>query len=302
LNHECIIKAGEQNVIDVGGKPKRVLTDFDNKILEGKTAAWFRRSNIRLDAAPPKRQNQNGLVERAWQTACNMARSYITDMRMPREYWYWALRHSFQVMDYLPVTVNGLSTTPFELVYGVKPDYRILFSLFSTGLFRHETDGSRKRDGIAEAKTMQGIAIGRCRQSDGLLFYCPHNREIYSSADYKLDEGLSTPNLFNLRYDGGIFVGLYNRADPNQAPEPYPEGTKVVYITTLQGKKVRMRGFVVSVPLSEDCNALPSGPIDEPPYKVRLVDGSIVAVPPSLMATIVDIKESSSRCGFTIPQ
>jgi len=48
-----------------------------------------------------------------------MARSYITDMRMPREQWYWALRHSFQVMDYFPVTVNGLSTTPFELVYGI---------------------------------------------------------------------------------------------------------------------------------------------------------------------------------------
>ena len=36
---------------------------------------------------------------------------------MPRESWYWTLRHSFQVMDYLPVTVNGLSTTPFELIY-----------------------------------------------------------------------------------------------------------------------------------------------------------------------------------------
>jgi len=74
-----------------------------------------------------------------------------------------------------------------------------------------------------------------------------------------LDECLSTPNLFNLRYDGGIFIGLYSRSDPTQAVEPYPEGTSVVYITKLHDKKVRMRGSVISVPLTTDLNTLPDG-------------------------------------------
>ena len=70
---------------------------------------------------------------------------------------------------------------------------------------------------------MQGIAIGRCRKSYGLLFYCPHTKHTYSSSDYKLDEGRSTPNTFNLKYDGGIFVGLYDQNSCHTAVEPYPE-------------------------------------------------------------------------------
>ena len=103
-----------------------------------------------------------------------MARSYISDMQMPRCYWYWGLHHSVHVMNYLPCTMSGITTTPHELVYGVKPDNRTLFRLFSNGFFKHSKDGVRNRDGIAEAQSMQGIAIGRCRKSDGLLFYCPH--------------------------------------------------------------------------------------------------------------------------------
>lgn len=63
------------------------------------------------------------------------------------------------------LSVSGILTTSYELVYGVKPDYRLLFCLFSTGYFKHSSDGSRCRDGITEATSMAGIAIGHCRKS-----------------------------------------------------------------------------------------------------------------------------------------
>jgi len=62
-----------------------------------------------------------------------MAHAYITDMQMPKAYWYWALPQSVQAMNYLPCTVEGILTTPHELVYGVKPDLQALFRMFSTG-------------------------------------------------------------------------------------------------------------------------------------------------------------------------
>ena len=115
-----------------------------------------------------------------------MARFYITDMRLPHACWFWAVRHAAQVMDYLPVTVNGISTTLFELVNGTK---LIIGSCFTSFL-------------------LASFAIPRMdralRQSDRLLFYCPHNRQIYSTNDYKLDEGLSTPTLFSLQIIGFI--------------------------------------------------------------------------------------------------
>jgi hypothetical protein len=69
-----------------------------------------------------------------------MGHAFITDLQMPRQYWYWALRQSVQVLNYIPCTVEGISTTPHELVYGVKPDLRVLFRMFSTGFFRHLRD------------------------------------------------------------------------------------------------------------------------------------------------------------------
>jgi hypothetical protein len=45
-----------------------------------------------------------------------MAQAFVTDMQMPNSFWYWALRQAIQVMDCIPCTVSGISTTPHELV------------------------------------------------------------------------------------------------------------------------------------------------------------------------------------------
>jgi len=224
-------------------------------------------------------------------------------MQMPRCYWYWAIRHAVHVVNYLPCTVNGLTTTPHELVYGVKPDYRTLFRLFSTVFFKHDRDGQRTRDGIAEAKCMSGIAIGRCRKSDGLLFYCPHTKTIYSSGDYKLDEGRNTPNTFNLQYEGGIFVGLYDTATVSSQAEPYPQGTSVVFPLEDANKNIiQMRGTVISVPIPSTTSQLPSSDADCSPYVIRLVDGSIHRVTPLIMDDIVaPYHRSSSSPSLVFP-
>jgi len=290
----------QQFRLDAGGLPKVLITDFDSKIFRGATGQWLKEHHCDVRAASPKHQNQNGLVEWSWATICSMARSYITDMQMPRCYWFWALRHAVHVANYLPCTVNGLSTTPHELVYGVKPDLRTLFRLFSTGFFKHERDGTRDRDGIAESKSMSGIAIGRDRKSDGLLFYCPHTKLIYTSSDYKLDEGRNTPNTFNLQYEGGIFVGLYDSCPNTSQVEPYPQGTSVVWPLQDANKRIiHMRGTVISVPLPLSDSQLPASAEDAPPNIIQLVDGSVHRVAPIVMDDIVSPVndcDSSSTC------
>jgi hypothetical protein len=191
-----------------------------------------------------------------------MARAYITDMQMPRAYWFWALRHATQVSNYIPCKVDGELTTPFELVHGVKPDYRVLFRLFSTVYFRVERDGNRTRDGIAEARSKQGIAIGRDRKSDGLLIYCPHTKKYFVSNSYKLDEGRSTANAFNLKYEGGIFIGLYDHSPVSKGVEPYPEGTSILVDN--------VHGTVISVPSLAADQQIPSTD-DSTFYVIRLV-------------------------------
>ena len=87
---------------------------------------------------------------------------------------------------------------------------------------------------------MQGIAIGWSQISDGLICYCPHSKKTYTAKDYTMDEGRSTANAFNLKYDGGIFVGLYDNGPASLGTELFPEGTRVI----VNGSP----GRVVSVP------------------------------------------------------
>jgi hypothetical protein len=113
---------------------------------------------------------------------------------------------------------------------------------------------------------------------------------------YKLDEGCSTPHTFNLSYDGGIFVGLYDHRPISAGVEPYPEGTPVVLSVLSPGSQdvVQMRGSVISVPLLTLGDQLPISDWDSPPYVICLVDGSIHCISYDLVEDIVISPISSS--------
>jgi hypothetical protein len=163
--------------------------------------------------------------------------------------------------------------------------------MFSVGFFKHLRDGQNHRSGISQSKSMQGIALGCCRKSDGMIFFCPHTKQLYTSSDYKLDEGRNTPNTFNLHYDGGIFVGLYNHQAHNNSIEPFPEGTSISFPSKHPNNNmdsILMRGTVISVPINNTTSQLPINDADCPPYVIRLIDGSIHKVSPDYLATIVN--------------
>lgn len=190
------------------------------------------------------------------------------------------------MLNYIPCTVEGVSTTPHKLVYGIKPDPCILFCKFSTDFFRHLKDGTHHHSGVTDSKSMQGIALGHCRKSYSMIFNCPHNKQLYTSSDYKLDEGHHTPNTFNLKYDGGIFVGLYNHSSSNTATEPFPEGTSVSFPLKSphnNNDTIYMRGTIISFPIAPSNAQLPMSDADSPPYAIQLVDGSIHKVSPEFL-------------------
>jgi len=137
-------------------------------------------------------------------------------------------------------------------------------------------------------------------QGPGLQLDIVENlRQFYSSVDYKLDEGRSTPTTFNLCYDGGIFVGLYDQSPSSNGVESYPEGTSVLLSITPTGSSdiIKMRGLVISVPLPLSENQIPLSNQESPPYVIRLVDGSIHWVTYELMEDIV-LSPSASTLSF----
>jgi hypothetical protein len=76
LHHEALKAVLSTWSVDIGQFPKLLYTDFDNKILEGPTAAYLHANKVNLYGSPSGRQNQNGLVECAWEPVTNMGKSF----------------------------------------------------------------------------------------------------------------------------------------------------------------------------------------------------------------------------------
>lgn len=65
LHRGSIKNALSQWKLDAGSFLQCLYTDFDPKFLDGPTSTFLKGHNIIVHGAPTRRQNQNGLVERA---------------------------------------------------------------------------------------------------------------------------------------------------------------------------------------------------------------------------------------------
>lgn len=106
---------------------------------------------------------------------------------------------------------------------------------------------------------------------------------------YYYDEGRHTSTAFNLHYDGGIFIGIYNHIQSSTL-EPFPEGISVSYNTKLHSSlstTTFMRGTVISVPISQPQNGISLSDQDVSPYVIQLIDGSVHQVFPDVLEKLV---------------
>ena len=108
LSGSTIADALLQLFVDIGrdfgnSKVRRVLCDFDPKLIRGKSRRVLLQKQIRILSSVPYRQSQNGLVESHWATAVRMARSYLQEANLPKRFWFWALRTAFERMNIIPI-------------------------------------------------------------------------------------------------------------------------------------------------------------------------------------------------------
>jgi hypothetical protein len=282
LSSTDIIGALLQFRIAAGAMPKEFHSDFDRKLIGGQTLRWIQENGGSIKAAPARRQSSNGLVERTWQTLVRMARAYITEKQVGREFWYFSIKHAAQMLNQVPGRLGRKLTTPFELVYNQKPDSRTWFELFSIGYFPIEKKAGDKAS-ATECHTMDGIAVGRDEKSNTIIFYNPLTKSYYSPPVFKLDTSHLPVMLYpkHIRYDGGFVCGpLRNRTDP--VPEPFLPGTRVEI--DVNGDKCK--GTIQNVPLpfsnigaTTVITSSPPSPDDiKTTYTVHLDSGKTVEV------------------------
>jgi len=214
-----ICKQLEAFFAHVGSYPKRLISDFDTKLIGGKARDYLNSLKIHVNAAPSYRQDKNGLVERRWQTLIAMARNWLASSELPANFWFYAVKRAAEVSNYFPLQVDGNKwTTPLELAHGIKPDLRTLFKLFSLAAVRRERSNDMHL-GKFEAQSVPMIAVGRCPNSTGLQFYNPANGTLVSSIDYKLQSHVSSGAYFNLKYQSGTFIYRLDESTTIFAPK-----------------------------------------------------------------------------------
>ena len=127
LSSTSITSALELFKADAGRLPHRFHSDFDRKLIGGNALQWILSNVSNIITAPDGHQSSNGLVERTWCTLIQMERSFITEKKLGREFWYFAVQHSAMMPDQVPGRLGLKLTAPFDLVHNSKPEYKTRF-------------------------------------------------------------------------------------------------------------------------------------------------------------------------------
>jgi transposase InsO family protein len=153
-------------------------------------------AGIKLVLAAPKKQSQNHLAERTWQTISSIARSLLVHASLPDTFWYQALQYATCIFNVIPV--RGLKNhaefpaTPHELFYGSKP-LILSFRVFGCPSIVKRWVADERGNGKQTERGMRGVFIGFDTNKKGYLFYMPGSRNILSSADATFDESFHSP-------------------------------------------------------------------------------------------------------------
>jgi len=216
---EDIQKQLESFFAHLGMVPKRIISDFDLKLVGGRARRYLNSLLVHVNAAPSYRQDKNGLAERHWQTLVSMARNWLASAELPSTFWFYAVRRAAEVCNYFPLTLeNGETSTPFELAHQTKPDLRVLFKPFALAAVRRERHGDEKLEKF-EPQSTPMIALGRCPTSNGIQFYNPANSTFVSSIDYTFQPHVTSGSRFGFRYQPGTFIYRLEESNAIFAPK-----------------------------------------------------------------------------------
>jgi len=267
-----------QNLTSDIRKQKRLISDFDMKLIGGSARDHLNSLHIHCNAAPAHRQDCNGLAEQHWQTIIAMARNWLASAELPASFWFYSVKRAAEVCNYCPIKLEcGTWTTPFELAHSAKPDLCVLFKLFSVAAVCRERYGDLKL-GKFDSQSTALIAIGCCPNSNGIQFYNPQNGTFISSIDYKFQPNVTSGAHFGLKYQPETFIYRLDESMSVFSPN-FPLDTSVLVHT----HSPPSLATIVGIPTHDSLKV----------YTVAFKDGSICEYPEALL-TPASLPSSSS--------
>ena len=174
---------------------------------------WCNKEYIKLSIAAPKHQEQNGFVERAYQTASRMARAMLIKAHLKIEFYILALMYACKILRVLPakglVDTEGNLTTTYAILHGRKPRVQRYKVFGCPAIFKRYApmiNGKIVTDFKQLQKGCRGIFVGFPDNQAGWLFFVEHKiggSHLVISMDAVFDQHfLSGITTSNSNFDG----------------------------------------------------------------------------------------------------
>ena len=111
-----ILKAPPLFFRDMGGRyPDKMIGDHAFKLIGVQVSAALESINEDREekdqsvvtGAPTGQKNQNDLPEIKWRHSMNMDRNCLTRKYLPRKFWYFSLKMTAQVSNFMPILLEN---------------------------------------------------------------------------------------------------------------------------------------------------------------------------------------------------
>ncbi len=156
-SREEVLEKFQQFCADLG-KPQTLVSDGAKEFLSNEFKKFCRTYSIRQEVSAPYTPEENGKIERLWQTTVNMARCMIDRANMSKSFWTYSLHNAFYVKNFCLHKV--LNKTPYQVMYNVKPNLSFV-KLFGCKVFLHKA----KKDNKFDRKAIEGVFLGSANES-----------------------------------------------------------------------------------------------------------------------------------------
>ena len=165
-------------------KLKALHSNNGGEYLSLQMQEFLRSRGIQHRLTAPGNPHQNGVAERLNRTLVELVRSMLHHKQLPKTLWAEALSVAMHVRN--RVTTRGLpyNTTPYEIVYGKKPNLSYLRVFGSRCWYNLRRPDVDKLD----PRALEAIMIGYARGSQGYKLWDTAEQKVIVSRDVRFDE------------------------------------------------------------------------------------------------------------------
>jgi Integrase core domain. len=176
-----------------GTHPKSVLVDRGSEL--GRSTEFCRIADMhgyKTLTAGPDKSTMNSLGERPHQTIGNAIRSLLHASGLDLKYWNFAFHHFIRLFNFFPHGQRDKS--PFEMVYGYKPDLSLL-RVFGCNVYIRPPG---RRSSKLDVHVIKGKFLGYMSTMKQIYYLEDKTHKIKIAAHAHFDEGLANVPLHDL--------------------------------------------------------------------------------------------------------